>query len=106
VALVEGIKALALGFALSGLVAAAFQLLTARYPSFRQLQTGDLMALLAVPLLMVTAPFLIMRNSIRGRWLEGRPLFFVFIGSLIAFGWSLMVGRLLIDAALALAVAG
>jgi len=42
--------------------------------------------------LMVAAPFLIMRNTLLGRQQEGRRFEFVFLATLIAGFWSLMSG--------------
>ena len=53
-------------------------------------------ALAAVPLLIVSAPFLIMRNTILGRRQEGRRFEFVFLATLIAGFWSLMSGLVLV----------
>jgi hypothetical protein len=89
--------ALALGFAVAGLCSSAYQLATSRLPSFSLLSTGPkLLAFAAVPLLMVAAPFLIMRNTIRGRAREGRRFEFVFLATLIAGFWSLMSGIVLV----------
>ena len=44
------------------------------------------------PLLVVSAPFLIMRITILGRRLEGRRFEFVFLATLIARFWRLMSG--------------
>jgi hypothetical protein len=70
---------------------------TTRLPDFSQLSTGPgVAALAAVPLLIVSAPFLIMRNSILGRRQEGRRFEFVFLATLIAGFWSLMSGLVLV----------
>ena len=62
---------------------------TSRLPSFSQLTTGPGVAAFAsVPLLVVSAPFLIMRNTILCRRLEGRRFEFVFLATLIAGFWS------------------
>ena len=50
----------------------------------------------AIPLLVVSAPFLIMRNTILGRRQEGRRFEFVFLATLIAGFWSLMSGLVLV----------
>ena len=47
---------------------------------------------------MLAAPFLIMRNTIRGRQQEGRRFEFVFVATLIAGFWSLMSGMVLVMA--------
>ena len=53
-------------------------------------------AFAAVPLLMVAAPFLIMRNTLIGGAREGRRFEFVFLATLIAGFWSLMSGLALV----------
>jgi hypothetical protein len=73
------------------------RLITSRLPSFSQLSAGpELAALAAILLLVVSAPFLIMRNTIRGRRQEGRRFEFVFLATLIAGFWSLMSGLVLV----------
>jgi uncharacterized membrane protein len=94
---IEALSALAFGFALAGLVASAFQLLTDRPVSFRLLNGGSWRALASVPLLVIAAPFVILRNTIRGRTIEGRPLFFIWAATVIACGWSLASGKVMLD---------
>ena len=94
---VQNVLALALGFAVAGLCSSAYQLATSRLPSFSLLNSGPSpAALAAVPLLMVAAPFLIMRNTLLGRRQEGRRFEFVFLATLIAGFWSLMSGLVLV----------
>lgn len=89
--------ALALGFAVAGLISSGYQLATSRLPSFSLLNAGPSpRAFAAVPLLMVTAPFLIMRNTLIGRRQESRRFEFVFLATLIAGFWSLMSGMVLV----------
>jgi len=89
--------ALALGFSVAGLCCSAYQLATSRLPSFSLLNSGPSpAAFAAVPLLMVAAPFLIMRNTLRGRQQENRRFEFVFLATLIAGFWSLMSGMVLV----------
>ena len=90
---------LALGFAAAGLCSSAYQLATSRLPSFSLLSTGPSpKTFAALPLLMVAAPFLIMRNTILGRQLENRRFEFVFLATLIAGFWSLMSGLVMVMA--------
>jgi O-antigen/teichoic acid export membrane protein len=85
--------ALALGFAVAGMCSSGYQLATDRLPSFGQLSEGPRPSTFAaVPVLMVAAPFLIMRNTLLGRQQEGRRFEFVFLATLIAGFWSLMSG--------------
>ncbi|MGC1681365.1 MAG: hypothetical protein WA760_08460 [Pseudolabrys sp.] len=60
---VQMLFALSLGFAFAGMCSSAYRVFTTRLPSFSQLSTGPgVAALAAVPLLIVSAPFLIMRK--------------------------------------------
>ena len=47
-------------------------------------------------MLILAAPFLIMRNTLLGRRQEGRRFEFVFLATLIAGFWSLMSGLVLV----------
>jgi len=88
--------ALALGFAAAGLCSSGFRLATTRLPSFALLSSGPRpSAFAALPVLLVSAPFLIMRNTLLGRRQENRRFEFVFLATLIAGFWSLMSGTVL-----------
>ncbi|HET9717656.1 MAG TPA: hypothetical protein VFP60_15870 [Pseudolabrys sp.] len=90
---VEMLFAVTIGFAFAGMCSSAYRLATDRLPSFSQLSTGPGMASLGViPLLVVSAPFLIMRNTLLGSRHEGRRFEFVFLATLIAGFWSMMSG--------------
>jgi O-antigen/teichoic acid export membrane protein len=94
---VQMLLALALGFAIAGLCSSAYQLATDRLPSFGLLSAGPSAATVAaVPLLMLSAPFLIMRNTLVGRRQEGRRFEFVFLATVIAGFWSLMSGLVVV----------
>ena len=94
---VQNLLALALGFAVAGLCSSAYQLVTSRLPSFGLLSAGaSPSTFAAVPVLMLAAPFLIMRNTLLGCRQEGRRFEFVFLATLIAGFWSLMSGLVLV----------
>jgi hypothetical protein len=94
---VQMLLALGLGFAFAGLCSSGYRLFTSRLPSFSQLSDGPrASAFAAIPLLVVAAPFLIMRNTVLGRQREGRRFEFVFLATLIAGFWSLMSGLALV----------
>ncbi len=96
----HNLLSLALGFAVAGLFASAYRLFTDRLPTFELLSTGpSAQAFAAVPLLVVAAPFLIMRNTLLGRRQEGRRFQFVFFATLLAGFWSLMSGMVLVQVA-------
>lgn len=100
---VESFFSLAFGFAVAGLFANGYRLFAEHFPSFRLLEVGPTAARFAsIPLLMFSAPFIIMRNTLRGRRIEGRRSEFVMIATVIAGLWSLMSGTVVVMALQAL----
>lgn len=95
--------ALAIGFAVAGLCASGYSLFSRHLPSFRLLEVGPVPArFAAIPLLMFSAPYIIMRNTIRGRRLEGRRTEIVMVATVVAGLWSLMSGTVVVLALQAL----
>jgi len=100
---VQSLFTLAIGFAVAGLCSSGYRLFGLHFPSFRLLETGPKAArLAAVPLLIFSAPFLIMRNTLRGRRVERRPAEFVMMATVIAGLWSLISGTAVVMALQAL----
>lgn len=99
--------ALALGFAVAGLCASGYRLATDRLPSLSLIEGGARPSTFAaLALLIMAAPFLILRNGVRGGGGEALDRFqAVFLATLLAGFWSLMSGTALIMAAQALLVA-
>jgi hypothetical protein len=90
---------LALGFAFAGLCATGYRLFADGFPSFRLLEVGPATARFAsIPLLMFSAPFIIVRNTVRGCRLEGRPAEFIMVATVVAGLWSLMSGTVVVMA--------
>ena len=88
---------LVFGFAVAGLCASGYRLATDKFPSFGALSTGARPETVAmVPLLILSAPFLIMRNTLVGHQQGARRFEFVFLATLIAGFWSLMSGIVVI----------
>jgi Family of unknown function (DUF6949) len=84
---------LAMGFAIAGMLATGYQLATDQPAGFHLLEQGPKPSTFAaVPLLVFAAPFIIMRNTIRGRVIEGRSMQLVMIATIVAGLWSLMSG--------------
>jgi O-antigen/teichoic acid export membrane protein len=82
-----------IGFALAGALANGFQAFAERPAGFALLQEGITPhRFAAVPFLVFAAPFIIMRNTLRGMRLEQRRFEFVMIATVIAGFWSLMSG--------------
>lgn len=93
----DAFAAIAIGFAFAGLLASGFQLVVRRELGFSSLQSGDIGAVATVPFLVFSAPVVILRNTIRGRRIYGRPIPYVMLATVIACFWSLMCGRLVLD---------
>lgn len=96
---VESFFSLAIGFAVAGSSATGYRLFAEHFPSFRLLEVGPAAARFAsIPLLMFAAPFIIMRNTLRGRRIERRRVEFVMVATVIAGLWSLMSGTVVVAA--------
>jgi hypothetical protein len=84
---------LCIGFALAGALASGFQALAQRPAGFGLLQEGvTSLRFAAVPFLVFAAPFIIMRNTLRGARIERRRVEFVMMATVIAGFWSMMSG--------------
>lgn len=94
----NSILALALGFAIAGLLCSAYQVLTERPPSFRLLQRPDRnLALAAVPFLLFAAPAIIVQAILRaGERSSGFG--FAMLATILAGFWSLMSGTIVVMA--------
>ena len=89
----QSFLALLIGFAVAGLISSGYQLVTERPASFRLLEQGPNPATFAaIPFLVFAAPFIIMRNTVRGRRIEGRRFEFVMLATVLAGIWSMMSG--------------
>ena len=88
---------LCIGFALAGALTSGYQALAARPAGFGLLQEGlSPRRFAAVPFLVFAAPFIIMRNTLRGRRIEGRRVEAVMMATVIAGIWSLMSGTVVV----------
>lgn len=89
--------AIFIGFAIAGALTSGFQALMEKPPGFGLLmQEASSKAFAAVPFLVFAAPFIIMRNTVRGRTLEGRRVQFVAMATVIAGFWSMMSGTFIL----------
>ncbi len=94
---IQSFLAVGLGFAVAGMISTGYQLLTNRPVSFRLLDGGPRpAALAAVPFLAFAAPFIIMRNTLRGRRIERRRIEFVMLATVAASFWSMMSGTVVV----------
>ena len=95
----QSIIVLLIGFSVAGSLASGYQLVTERPLSFRLLNGGARpVTFLAIPVLTFAAPFVIMRNVIRGRRIQGRRFEFVMLATTIAGLWSLFSGTVVVTA--------
>ena len=93
------IFSLAIGFAFAGMLASGYQLFTSRALSFRVLESGPKPStFMAVPILAFAAPFLIMRNIIRGHTRHVALAANRMAATVVAGLWSLMSGTVAIMA--------
>lgn len=82
-----------IGFALAGALVNGYQALAQRPAGFGLLQDGVApKTFAAVPFLVFAAPFIIMRNTLRGVQVESRRVEFVMMATVIAGFWSMMSG--------------
>jgi hypothetical protein len=89
------------------MLATGYQAATNRPATFRMLEHGPRPAsLAAVPFLVFAAPFIIMRNILWARQIEGWRFWIVMWATIIAGFWSLMSGTVAVAALTALGVFG
>jgi len=99
----QSLVVLLIGFSVAGSLASGYQLVTEQPLSFHVLNGGlQLVTFLAIPVLTFAAPFVIMRNALRGRRIERRRFEFVMMATLFAGFWSLMSGTVVVTAFTAL----
>ena len=90
---VNSFFSLCIGFAFAGALASGYQAFASRPAGFGLLNEGIApRAFAAVPFLVFAAPFIIMRNTLRGMRLESRRFEFVMMATVIAGFWSMMSG--------------
>jgi hypothetical protein len=95
----QSLIVLLIGFAVAGSLATGYQLVTERPLSFRLLNSGPQpVTFLAIPVLTFAAPFVIMRNVMRGRRIERRRFEFVMLATMIAGLWSMLSGTVVVSA--------
>ncbi len=80
------------GLVVGGLTVSGYRLITNSQPSFEARPETTVGALGQVFVLVFGGPLVIMRNAIRGRLLEGRPLGFLFATTIIASLWCFFSG--------------
>lgn len=88
------------GFVAAGVLGSLYQLVTHEPPKFSLAGEGLLAFLAGIFLCVFAGPFIIMRNAIRGRRIEKRPLGWLVASSTIAGMWSMCSGVMVMNVAL------
>lgn len=90
------------GFVAAGILSSFYTLVTNRPVSFA-VELGTLWrGLVDLVMCAFAGPFIIMRNAIRGRIIEQRPVGWLVASTAIAAGWSLCSGIIVVQMALAM----
>ncbi|MCE1237967.1 MAG: hypothetical protein LWW93_16580 [Hyphomicrobiales bacterium] len=90
------------GFVAAGILSSFYTLVTNRPVSFA-VELGTLWrGLVDLVMCAFAGPFIIMRNAIRGRIIEQRPVGWLVASTAIAAGWSLCSGIVVVQFALAM----
>lgn len=97
--------ATAVGFVSAGIAGSFYQWVTSEAPQFRVTYQTFIAGMASILFCCFAAPFIIMRNAVRGRRLERRPLGWLAASTAIAATWSLCTGIILLQILLALRVA-
>ena len=88
---------LCIGFAFAGALASGYQAYAERPAGFGLLQEGQTpRRFAAIPFLVFAAPFIIMRNTLRGAKIERRRFEFVMMATVLSGFWSMMSGTFFI----------
>lgn len=93
--LIVAFFSLALGFALAGALSSLYQLVTARPARFSLDTDTIVLGIVQTFLIMFAGPAILMRNAIRARRIERRPVGWLFASTCIAGAWSLCSGVML-----------
>lgn len=94
---VQSLFALSLGFAFAGALATGYQVFAERPASFRLLNSENRpKAFASVPFLVFAAPFIILRNTIRGVTIESRGFMPAMMATVLAAFWSLSCGLVML----------
>ena len=88
------------GFVAAGLIGSLYQLVTGTPPKFQVRLESFPGTFVSCILCAFAGPFIIMRNAIRGRRVENRPISWLVASSTIAAMWSICTGILVLQFAL------
>ena len=93
--------AICTGFVLSGLIGSFYQMVTREPVAFKLSVETWLSGFMSILLCGFAGPFIIMRNAVRGRRIEHRPLLWMAASASIAGVWSFCSGVVFLQFAVA-----
>ena len=94
--------AIATGYVAAGLVSSFYSLMTSRPASFEIVSDKVVDKLMQLPVIVMGGPAILMRNAVRGRLIEHRPVGWLFASLAIAVSWSFVSGLFVIHLALSI----
>jgi hypothetical protein len=100
--LVIALFAIATGFVSAGLLASLYQLVTAEPVRFEAAGDTLFRGVAMIIMLMFAGPMVLMRNALRGRLIERRPVGWLVASTAISASWSLCSGIVVMELALAI----
>jgi hypothetical protein len=95
--LYAGLVVTVAGFVVAGVIASFYQLVTAKPCGFEIEDRETFPVLMAVVTCMFAGPVILMRNALRGRRIERRHVGWLVATTLIAGGWSLCSGTVVLS---------
>jgi len=98
------IYAITTGFVFGGVIGSFYQLVTGKRINFELLTEGGPIVVVTAITLTLAGPMVVMRNAIRGQFIERRPGHWLALSTLICALWSFMSGIFVLSFALALNV--
>jgi len=96
------VYAITTGFVFGGVIGSFYQLVTGKRINFELLTEGGPMVVLSAFVLVLAGPMVVMRNAIRGQFIDRRPGHWLALSTLICALWSFMSGIFVLSFALAL----
>lgn len=87
----------AVGFVCAGILATLYQVMAQRPAGFRVSINSWTGVIASILICTFAGPFIIMRNAVRGRRIEQRPIGWLFGSSAIASVWSACSGLFLLN---------
>jgi len=94
--------AITTGFVFGGVIGSFYQLVTGKRINFELLTEGGPIVFVTAIALALAGPIVVMRNAIRGQFIDRRPSHWLALSTLICVLWSFMSGIFVLSFAFAL----